>query len=169
LGESIRRPRIATSNSQLQAAVVVSPAPPCTFSPDSQPSRARTNAPISAPRMPKHPTLHPPPLLATRNALPQFVAAAFTAPSSFLSTPLSQTFPQVCEFSSYLGTSAQIALAYPILRKLSQPATPWAVLTHFEIAGRSLATLFSLPSCDPQSACPAQNSAAPPDLRRDRP
>src|SRR5438309_12128152 len=44
-----------------------------------------------------------------------------------------RSFPQVSQFSIHLGTSPSILLPCRSPRKLSQPATPCAILAHFEI------------------------------------
>src|SRR5713226_1374376 len=88
--QSVRR-RTATSNSHFRTAVVVSPASFCTFSPSNQPSRAPTNAHISAPCMPNR----PPTLSAFGYTLRPISSPSHDAASSFLSMRLSPSFPQV--------------------------------------------------------------------------
>ena len=102
----------------------------------SQPSCARTNTTISAPRMPRRPPLHPPPGMPLKKIRSQkrlyapifffFIAAV---PSSFLKNILSAS----------LGVLViELTPTVAALENLSQPATPQATLTHFEIRKHSV-------------------------------
>ena len=143
------RQRSATSSSHLLAAGVVSPAPLCTIFPRNQPSRARTNARIGAPRMPKRSFLNFS-LQYLRRSL-RFTSSRRCHLLSFQCIAL-QTFPQIGSFSIHLYTRGRIAIPPCGLGKLSQPATRRAFLTHFEIFERPFAR-----DLDPLSVPPASS------------
>jgi hypothetical protein len=81
-----------------------------------KPSRALTNAPISAPRMPKCPPLHTLPFVPPKNARLNFVAAVLRRHLLSFQCRSLQSFPQFNRFSSYLVTSGRIALSCSCFR-----------------------------------------------------
>src|SRR5882762_593572 len=108
---------MATSNSHLPAAVVVSPASLCTVSPSNQPSRARTNALIRAPRMPDTPPRVFRDKLLSNSPPPELCRGGFMPPSSFLSIPLPRLFSSTL---SFLYPSSHYASNSPPLPRLPQ-------------------------------------------------
>ena len=100
--------------------------------------RVRGPARECAQRLPKRPLLHLHP--KDGSEIPQFVFLEADLRRHLLSfqSRAAGIFPQGDFLCSHLGTKARPGFACHSFRKLSQPATPCAVLNHFEICKLSL-------------------------------